>query len=398
MREKVVVGKLTQGSIKSALRKPGRYRDGDGLMLLVSNPGQGSWVARVQKNNIRRDYGLGSVKLVSLAEAREKARDIKKALMEDRDPRVLGKRSSEIQQVFRDVANEFVERKFNGATREQARARLKTYVFPKLGKLQLQSIDARRIADCLEPIWQSKPETALRVRALIIRTLRYGRPDGPSLAVTLARAVTDLLPRQVSNGQGFKAMPWIELPSFMQKLAEKQGMGALALRATILTATRSGEIRGATWSEIDFAESVWTIPKERMKSRRPHRIPLSEQALTVFRQAASCRRPGTDLVFPNGSGGALSDMTLTKCLRDMGETVTVHGFRSTFRDFVAEQLLDVPDEVAEAALAHALSDKVIAAYKRTTFFEMRRELMATWGKYASGSGGAEVLDISIATR
>jgi len=387
------MGNLTHASIKAVLSKPGRYRDKDGLMLFVSKPGLASWVVRIQKDKKRRDYGLGSLKLVSLSEAREKARQVKKALVENRDPHAIGQIPSGMQRIFRETAIEFIERKFTGPTREQARARLTTYVVSSLGKLQLQSIDAQRIALCLEPIWQLKPETALRVRALIIRTMRYGRPDGPSLAGTLARAISDILPKQISNGSGFAALPWPELPAFMSRLAEKPGMGALALQATILTAARSGEIRGATWDELDFDDAVWTIPKERMKVRKLHKVPLSAEALQVFRRAAELRRGNTNLVFPNGKGELLSDMTLTKCLRDMGESDTVHGFRSTFRDFVAEQLLDVPDEIAEAALAHTVSDKVMKAYKRTTFFEMRRSLMTTWGRFCSSNDGEKIMEI-----
>src|SRR5690606_3130629 len=257
-------------------------------------------------------------------------------------------------------------------------------------KLQVQSIDADRIAACLRPIWQTKPETARKVRSLIIRTLRYARPDGALFVGTLGPAIADRLPAQPRR-TNFDALPYKELPALMRKLAAKGGMGALALRATILCASRSGEIRGARWEEVDLDKAVWTIPAERMKAGKAHRVPLSPQALALFKEARAIRRAGTDLVFPNGNGGKLSDMTLTKVLRDMGLAWTVHGFRSTFRDWAAEQT-EFPGEVAEAALAHTVSNAVEAAYRRTDFFDKRRELMQAWGRFAMDeerSGQAE---------
>lgn len=382
------VGKLTHAAIKALLAKPGRYRDGDGLILFVRKPGQATWVARLQSNGKQRDYGLGSYDLVSLAEAREKCRAYKKALVEGRDPLALARPPEGMTRLFRDTAIEFIDAKFSRESGKLALARLKAYAFPKLGGLQLQSIDADAIADTLRPIWLVKPETARRTRQLIIRTLRYGRPDGALLETTLAKAVSDRLPSQPRRGQ-FSAMPYDELPAFMAELVEKGGMGALALRAAILTAARSGEVRGATWAEVDLKGAVWTIPADRMKMRRPHRVPLSEEAIAVFKAAASLRRATTHLVFPSASGGQLSDMTLTKVMRDMGAHYTVHGFRSSFRDWAAEQT-SLPGEIAEAALAHAVPNAVEAAYRRTDFFDKRRELMDAWGRYATGEAAKVV--------
>jgi integrase len=169
-------------------------------------------------------------------------------------------------------------------------------------------------------------------------------------------------------------------------------MGALALRLAILCASRSQEVRGARWSEIDFEAKVWTIPAERMKMRRAHRVPLSAEALIVFQEAASIHRAGTDLVFP-GRDGWLSDMTLTKALRDLGHSVTQHGFRSSFRDWVADKT-GVAEEVAKAALSHAENDKVVAAYRRTDFLDARRPLMAAWGAYCGGATGADIVQLN----
>lgn len=385
------MGKLTAASAKAALKKPGRHRDGGGLMLFVREPGKASWVARLQNAGKRRDYGLGSYDLVTLAEAREKARAYKRELLAGGDPLALGKPDQKLMRLFRDVAIEFLEAKVSEASRTRTKGRLVKHAFPKLGKLQIQSIDADVIADCLRPIWQSKPETARKVRNLIIRTLRFGRPDGALLESTLAKAVTDRLPAQPRKGN-FAAMPYRDLPALMLRLQTKGGMGAMALRATILTAARSGEMRGATWDELDLDASLWTIPADRMKMRRPHRVPLSKEAVGVFREAASVRRADSELVFPSRSGKQLSDMTLTKALRDLGETATVHGFRSTFRDWAAEQT-GLPGEIAEAALAHAVPNAVEAAYRRTDFFDKRRDLMGAWGHFAAGWKSGEILQL-----
>ncbi len=294
--------------------------------------------------------------------------------------------------LFRDVAIEFLEAKVSEASRVRTKGRLVKHAFPKLGKLQIQSIDADVIADCLRPIWQSKPETARKVRNLIIRTLRFGRPDGALLEGTLAKAVTDRLPAQPRKGN-FAAMDYNEVPLLMPKLVAKGGMGALALRATILTAARSGEVRGASWGEIDHDLALWTIPADRMKMRHPHRVPLSQVAVEVFREAANVRRADSDLVFPSRTGNSLSDMTLTKALRDLGESATVHGFRSSFRDWAAEKT-SLPGEIAEAALAHAVPNAVEAAYRRTDFFDKRRDLMEAWGRFAAGGESGKVFQLT----
>ena len=187
-------------------------------------------------------------------------------------------------------------------------------------------------------------------------------------------------------------MPYEALPALMDRLATKNGMGAIALRATILCAARSGEVRGATWSEVDMDKAVWTVPATRMKMGKTHRVPLSPEALAVFKEAAKFRTAGSDLVFSNGGGKELSNMTLTKVMRDLKEDCTVHGFRSTFRDWAAEQT-GGPGEIAEAALAHAVPNAVEAAYRRTDFFDKRRGLMDAWGRFATGGDSAEVVEL-----
>ncbi len=244
---------------------------------------------------------------------------------------------------FKEAALDYLKAKDDDGAiadkgRKQREAMLAAYAFPAMGKLQVQSIDADRIAECLRPIWQSKPETARKVRSLIIRTLRYARPDGALFVGTLGPAIADRLPAQPRQGN-FDAMPYDALPVLMDRLVEKKGMGAIALRATILCASRSGEVRGATWAEVDLDKAVWTISASRMKMGKSHRVPLSPQALAVFNEAAEFRRGGSDLVFTNGGDKELSNMTLTKALRDLKLDCTVHGFRSTFRDWAADHTI-----------------------------------------------------------
>ncbi|WP_299295700.1 site-specific integrase [uncultured Erythrobacter sp.] len=393
------MGRLTQAHIRAAAKKPGKHHDGDGLILFVRESGKASWIARIQNDGTRREFGLGSLRAVPLGEAREKAALVKAALVAGRDPHLALRPPKEMTRTFREAALGFLEAKaadakISDAKRKQSLSQLKAYAFPALGKLQVQSIDADAIAQCVRPIWTSKPETARKVRSLIIRTLRFARPDGALFIGTLGPAVADRLPAQPKRGN-FEALPYAELPALMDRLANKRGMGALALRLAILTAARSGEVRGATWNEIDLDSNVWTVPAERMKARRLHRVPLSPEAVELLGQMATMKQAGTDLVFPSGAGKQLSNMTLTKVLRDMEAPCTVHGFRSTFRDWAAEQTSQ-PGEVAEAALAHTVPKAVEAAYRRTDFFDKRREMMNAWAKFALDGGESTVVPIRAA--
>ena len=380
------MGNLTATKVKELLNKPGKHVDGDGLLLFVRAPGQASWVARFQHQGKRRDYGLGSAKLYGLSEARDRAWEVRRALADGRDPRTLWEQSAPLLRTFREAAEDYLTAKQADAgdkRLKQRKAMLAAYAYPALGRLQVQSLDADRIAECLRPIWTSKPETARQVRSLIVRTLRYARPDGALFVGTLGPAIADRLPVQPRKGN-HDALPYQDVPVVMARLAAKTGIAALALRLLILCASRSGEIREATWADIDLERAVWTIPAARMKMGKAHRVPLSPQALAVINEAAAIRR--SDHLFPNAKGLALSDMALTKTLRDMGLTCTAHGFRSSFRDWAAEQT-SVAGEIAEAALAHAVPSAVEAAYKRTDFFERRRELMDGWGRFAADGEG-----------
>lgn len=385
------MGKLTAVGVTAALKKPGKHSDGDGLFLLVRGPGAASWIARLQHGGRRREYGLGSVELVSLSEARDKCRTFRKELRAGRDPLALNRRPPGLTRPFADAAKDFLRAKFTVDNR--AKRRMEMWALPKLGSYQVQTIDADLVADALRPIWVKQPETGRMVRSLIIRTLRYARPDGALLETTLAKAIADRLPKQPSRGNR-AAMPYEDVPELMTRLAGKSGMGALALRFAILCASRSQEVRGARWSEIDVQGKVWVIPADRMKMKRAaHRVPLSDEALAVVAEADAIRRDGCDLLFPSARDGWLSDMTLTKALRDLGEKVTQHGFRATFGQWV-DECTTVPEPVREACLAHKIADKVMAAYRRTDFFEQRRQLMAAWGAYCGGSVGAHIVQLA----
>lgn len=385
------MGRLTAAGVTSALKTPGKYSDGDGLFLLVRGPRAASWIARLQTGGKRREFGLGSVDIVSLSQAREKARAYRRELSEGRDPLVLTRPPPGMTMTFRQAAYEFLDTKFTVVNMRRAKRRMEMHALPRLGRMQIQTIDAALIAETLHPIWTTQPETGRMVRSLIIRTLRYARPDGALLESTLAKAVADRLPKQPMRGNR-AALHYTQVPALMGRLQSKSGIGALALRMAILCASRSQEVRGACWSEFDLEREEWVIPAVRMKMRKVHKLPLSRQAIAVLEHASAFRRDNCDLVFPSTKDGWLSDMTLTKALRDLGEAATQHGFRSSFRDWAAE-VASAPDPVAEACLAHAVEDKVVAAYRRTDFFNARRSLLAAWGNFCDGSDGADILNL-----
>ncbi len=380
------------------LTKPGTYGDGRGLMLLVKASGTRSWILRLRYNGKRRDFGLGGYPAISLSKAREVAEEYRAAIREGRDPLAYKFKKPE-RQTFRDAAEATLTGlagdKLGEKTISRMRARLEMHAYPKLGRLEVQSIDADVLAEALRPIWAQKPETARRVRQYIIRVLRFARPDGHLLERALAKAVTDRLPAQKA-GEHHAAMPYNELAAFMARLAAKDSKGSLALQFTILNAARSGETRGATWDEIDLEKAVWEIPAARMKMRRPHRVPLSPEALAVIERAAKFKRPDCDLLFPSDAGTPLSDMTLTKVLRDMALPYRVHGMRSTFADWRADET-DYPEEIAEAALAHEVPDDVKRAYRRTDFFDRRRDLMRDWAVFCTGEAAPSPVAAPVAS-
>lgn len=391
------MGKLSAVGVRTALANPGTYQDGDGLFLKVDKRGGAYWNLRVQQDGKRRDIGIGSAKLVTLAAAREKANELRMAVkVEKRD--VLAERKDEAaaKVTFREAALLYHAENAAGWKSEvytrQWLASLQNYVFPKLGNKPTGSVTTADIISVLTPIWQEIPDTARQVRNRICAVLDFAHARGwrsteaPSGNNSLKAGRG--LPRQIKQTQNRKAMPYVAIPSFLIALRRKPSFGRLALDLLILTGTRSQEVRLARWSEFDLEERIWSIPAEHMKRSRAHDVPLSDTALAVLKKADALRIEGTDVVFPGTAGNPMSDMTLLKVLRDMQEPFHVHGFRSAFTDWAANE--GYPNAVVEAALAHKTPDAVQAAYRRTTYLGtkekpgMRVRLMDAWGAYCSG--------------
>ena len=380
------MGKLTATAVKAA-KVPGRYGDGDGLFLMVGPSGSKSWLVRVQKDGKRRDIGVGGASKVSLALARDRAGVVRSQVEAGIDP-VAERRKAAGVPTFREAAAlvhaEHKRGWRNAKHGGQWLATLTTYAFPTMGDASVSLIEAPVVRDALAAIRLTKPETARRLRQRIATVIDWavakGYRDGP-----LAMAVIDkALPRQRQAVKHHAALPHAAMPEFMATLRAKETMGRLALEAVILTAARSGEVRLATWDELDLDAALWTIPADRMKAKRPHVVPLSAPAVALFERMKPHRRGDANLVFPGAARGKpLSDMTLTKALRDMAVDAVPHGFRSTFRDWVAEQT-NWPAELAEAALAHVVADKTVAAYQRGSMLDKRRAMMAAWADFCQG--------------
>lgn len=378
------MGRLTTLQVK-ALKKPGRHTDGDGLLLEIKPSGAKSWIARLQFEGRRRDYGLGSVKGVSLEEARELARQYRRTVRAGRDPsaerRVRAQRMPTFETAARAVFAEQKSTWRNQKHRAQWLSTLEAYVFPFIGSMPVNEIETGHVRDLLARIWLSKEETSRRVRQRIGAVLDYAHGKGWRSSTFPMTAVNRALPKQRRGTEGHKALPYNKLPTFMAGLRGGLSTGRLAVEALILTVARSGEIRGATWDEIDLEAGTWSIPAARMKGKKKHRVPLSSAAKDVFSRADKLRSPASNLVFPGMKRGRpLSDMTLLKVVRDAGLDVTVHGFRSCFRDWCAETT-NTPREVAEAVLAHTNPDRVESAYLRTEHYDKRVPLMEEWGQF-----------------
>lgn len=383
----LAMAKLTALQVKT-LTAPGRYSDADGLILNISGTGGKNWLLRVQVNGKRRELGLGNAKDVSLREAREKAAEIRKVARQGIDP-LEAKRNSKptvvipnFAEACRTVHAEQKKGWKNGKHGDQWLTTLEKHAWPMLGDLKVDRIEGPLIRDVLAQIWLEIPETARRVKQRIGAVLDWCYVKGFRTSEAPMRSLAKGLPRQPRKDGHFAAMDYAQVPQFLLDLQDRKlSISRLALELLILTATRSGEVRGACWSELNEDRTIWTIPAERMKMGKAHVVPLSPQASEIFAQAARFRMACSDLVFPGQKPKSpMSDMTLLQLVRGMDVPVTVHGFRSSFRDWVADKT-DVPREVAEAALAHAVENKVEAAYRRTDFFEKRRVLMAAWGAY-----------------
>lgn len=392
-----LVNKLTARAVNRAT-KPGYYGDGGGLWLQVSASGSQSWVFRYTLARRRREMGLGAAHTVTLAEARAKARENRLNLLEGRDPlesRRAERRAAALglakMMTFDRCAAAYIAA-HRGGWKSQKHARqwestLGTYVSPVIGPLPVASVDTELVMKVLAPIWETKTETATRLRGRIESILdwatvsRYRQGDNPARwRGHLDNLLAD--PGRSKRTVHHPALPWQEVGAFMVKLREQGGIAALAAEFAILTACRSGEVRLATWTEFDLGAALWVIPAERMKGSREHRVPLAPAARALLQALPRL----SDFVFPGAkSGKPLSDISLVAVLRRMGRAdITMHGFRSTFRDWCAESVANAfPREVCEHALAHSLPDKTEAAYRRGDLIEKRALLMQAWAAYCA---------------
>lgn len=396
-------GKLTALDAKAA-KKRGMLNDGNGLYLAIARNGTKSWILRYKFGGSKkpRHLGLGPLHTVGLAKARTLAGDARRLLLDGVDPIDAKRRRKAAAKIeaaksmsFDQCAERYIEAHRAGWRNpkhaDQWRATIATYASPVFGALPVSAVDTDLVMRVLEPMWTSKTETAARLRGRIESVLDWAaarklRPEGANPARWRGH-LDKLLPQRskVAPVKPQPALPYAEIGDFMLKLRARDGVGSTALEFAILTATRSNEVRSAEWKEISMPDALWTIPKERMKSGKEHRVPLSSAALAVLKRMVAISRGG-DLVFPGIKPGVpLSGNTLGKVLSLMGydpALAVAHGFRSTFRDWASEQT-NFPREVAEMALAHTIDDKVEAAYRRGDLYQKRVLLMKEWSSYCA---------------
>ncbi len=392
---------LTKFEIEHA--KPGMHSDGNGLYLLVRDGGAKSWIFRYTAGGKRREMGLGPLAALDPVDARADAGQLRKKVVAGIDPiaerqrvkaemaeaerqkKLVEKRTSA---TFRTVAERYIAAQESGwrndKHRQQWENTLKTYAFPIMGEMPVCDIGVDHVLSVLQPIWSTKPETASRVRMRIEAVLNsaklLGLRDGENPAIWRG-GLEAVLPRisKVKKVRHHPAMPWEEISAFMTKLKLREGVAARAVEFAILTAARSGEVRKARWDEIDFDKRLWVVPSDKMKAGREHRVPLSQAALDLLNALPHIL--DCPYIFPGTRNQPLSDMSLGAVLRrmDLGH-FTVHGFRSTFRDWAAE-VTDHNPETIEMALAHAVANKVEAAYRRGDKLEKRMALMEDWASW-----------------
>jgi integrase len=366
-----------------------------GLGLKVSSTGARSWVMRVMVGGKRREFGLGSYPTTQLASARDRARSIRDQIFAGNDPSVA-KREAKSALVaakaksvtFKKLAEQYIEQHESGWSNSKHAGQwvstLETYAFPTCGSMVVSEITTPVVLKILEPMWSNKTETASRLRGRIEAVLDYaiakGLREGPNPARWKGHlSLTLPAKRRVSPIVHHKAIPAKEMPTFYYALNEMDGTASRALEFLTLTAARSGEVRGMLWDEVDLKAKIWTIPPERMKAKREHRVPLSPSAIAILNILK--RDAMSPVVFEGGkSGKPLSDMALTAVMRRMNLDAVPHGLRSSFRNWIAEETA-FPNEVAEMALAHAIGNAVEAAYRRGDLFEKRRKMMDEWAYY-----------------
>lgn len=389
--------------------KPGRHADGNGLYLYVKPTGGKSWVLRIQVAGQRRDIGLGTVdasprasgkgedspivmpilqrKVLSLAEARDKASMLRSAAKSGLDPVEERDRERKSIITFKAAAKIAHEALKEGWAEKGAKTfinSLEIHTFPVFGDKRVDAITAADITKALAPIWTSKPDMGRKVRQRIGTVLNFAHGKGWRATEAPGKSVTVGLPRQ-PQGTNYKAMPYADVPGLIWQIkADAPTTGRRALLFQILTAARPGEVRRARWGQIDLKNADWHRPADIMKGvhAAPHTVTLSSSAVALLSEIRGERESKPDdLVFSGQHGGLISDMTMTKVLRTAGHDYDVHAFRSSFRDWAAEKMPEIPDPVAEAAIAHIVPDKVVRAYKRTTFLDMRRQLLEAWGQF-----------------
>jgi integrase len=392
-----ILGRLSAVRVQG-VRKPGYYGDGGGLYLRVAPGGAKGWIFRYGGRGRRRDMGLGGYPSIGLAKARELAGDCRGMIAAGLDPiaarnekRAAAAVEAAKAMTFDDCATAYITAHEaawrNPKHRQQWKNTLSTYVSPVLGKLPVAAVDTGLVLKVLEPIWARKPETASRVRGRMEAVLDWAKVRGYRTGENPARwrgHLDHLLPAKskVRKVEHHAALPYAQVGAFVASLHEQPGVSAHALEFLILTATRTGETLGATWDEVDIGAKLWTIPADRMKAGKEHRVPLSDAALAVLKEMREIRH--SDYVFPGGRDRRpLSEMSLLMLLRRMKQgDITAHGFRSTFRDWAAERTT-FAREVAEMALAHAIPDAVEAAYRRGDLVDKRRKLMDAWAAYCA---------------
>ncbi len=397
------INQLSVADIRS-LHEPGFYSDGNGLYLQV-RPGSKTWAFRFMINRRARTMGLGPVALVSLAKAREAALEARKLVRQGIDP-IEHRKSQQSRPgvpTFAAAAEIYIESQRagwgNAKHASQWSNTLTTYAGPAFGELPVSEVSIEHVVKALEPIWLKKRETASRVRGRIERVLDWAKTRGYREGENPARWSGHLehsLPphRRIQRVSHHPALPWTELPSFFETLGDQSGQAAKALQFTVLTAARTNETRGARWEEFDLDGEVplWVIPGERMKAGRKHRVPLAEPIVKLIKELP---RYDSGHLFEGRSGKPLSENAMLAVLKGMGRTdITVHGFRSTFRDWCAEQTA-FPREIAEAALAHVNRDRVEAAYLRSDLFERRYQLMKAWAEFATSRPEENVLKLPL---
>jgi integrase len=393
------LSKLTALKVQKTT-EAGRHSDGGGLYLNVTATTAKSWLFMWKKDGKRREMGLGSLNAVTLADARQRATECRRQLadgldpIDERDAKKAARAASAATAItFEQCAETYLASHEagwrNAKHRQQWRNTLATYVYPIFGSIPVAEVNTENVLAALTPIWSTKAETATRVRGRIEAILDFAKVKGLRQGENPAQwrgHLAHTLPAKakIAGVKHHAALPCEEMPTFMKALQGRAGIGALALRFAILTAARSGEVRLATWAEIDLEKNLWIVPAIRMKAGREHRVPLSRQSVELLEHVQPLASGPPALIFPGLQGKPLSDMSLTAALRRMKRgDLTAHGFRSSFRDWAGDHT-NISREVIEAALSHVIGDKAEQAYRRGDAIDKRRVLMTAWGNFVSG--------------